>query len=120
MINSVPPTISFYAAVGPDGAFSFHDLHRAKRSVQITGSDRTYGGVTVRTITMKMREPGAPAAEVSGWIVLNPDNTWWLDSLSATEAEAISWMSDRARMELLGFKAVEVGFFLKKVAEPHG
>jgi len=106
------PSVKFYVPTGPSCEFGLHDLVRKKSAIRITESDRLYGGVTIKTARMAVVDSEPTAGTVTGWIVQNPDDSFWLDSLEHTQAKSESWMSDMERMMKLGFKVVQVQFNL--------
>lgn len=114
------PTHTLFAAINRDGEFSLQGIFRKKCDVSISPTDAKHGTFAGK-IGMNLFEgdpisvvvDSALATKHIGWIVKNPDETFWWESLSETESDA--WGNatrpDRiARMQSLGFKAVAVVF----------
>lgn len=114
-----------YGAVDKEGNFRFSSVREKRHHVIISPSDRKYGGLSPGKLLM---EPSSAtldlwekhegmAKEHHGWIIQNPDGTFWMDTLSPTEEEARSWWGtpEKAlKSQALGMRLVRVRVFMDK------
>lgn len=107
------PSAILYVAVSPDLVFSLDDLKRKKRDVVVSETDKRYGNVQVKKVEMHIIQEALDAHAVVGWVVQNPDETFWWDTLASSLAETQAWMTRRREQMLaLGFKTVCAEFKL--------
>lgn len=109
-----------YAAVSPVGEIRFDSITTREADVQISSSDAHYGGWKVLPVKMRLYKGEMNALRQSGleqwsahsvaWIWRNEDGSYWMDSLSLKEGEAVAWSSNRARSEAMGMQVVPVQF----------
>src|ERR1035437_4317208 len=112
----------FYAPVDINGRFQFDSLSNKKTGVKLTDSDKKYGGLIVKKIVLSLVEndsvsPQEPGGEwISthyGSIIKNPDESFWMDTLSQSEVATRAWWTNEERAkkcEAIGFKVVRVKF----------
>lgn len=111
--------VRFYAAVSPDGSFSFNSIEKKKRDVYVAPSDEKYGNMSVRPVRMTPLDGDVPgdvaAAELwrahkIAWIWRNEDGSFWLDTLSDSQEEATAWSSSPERSRAMGMAVIPVKF----------
>lgn len=108
-----------YAAVYPNGDFTFESINSKSDRVKINPSDLKYGNVRVRTINMKKFTGQLPVLEHDydlwekhkiAWIWSNPDNSLWWDTLSLTKESTYECSTNPKVLIALGFKVIPVQF----------
>lgn len=111
---------TLYAPVDAEGRFLFSKLSQQKREVKLTKSELKYGGLTVKPVLLRLSHDATalPACDAedwtvkhTGWIIQNPDDSFWMDTLAPSEVETRAWWGDperAAKREALGFKVVRV------------
>jgi hypothetical protein len=111
----------FFAACAPDDSFSLYTIHKKKSAIRVTPSDRKYGGMTVKRVVMMPFEGEIPEGLTPeetwkryklAWIWQNDDKSFWMDSLSISQAEASAWSSSPERSIRLGMAVIPVQFSL--------
>jgi len=112
-----------FAAVSPVGEIRFESISVREADVQISDSDIRYGGWQVLPLKMRPYKGDVNAVRQSGqgqwstqsvaWVWRNEDGSYWMDTLSLKEEDAVAWSSNRARAEALGMKVVPVQFSSK-------
>ena len=113
-----------FAAINADGEFSMQQVRLKKKEVNVSPSDAKYG-TRVGKVVMSPIEGDVQtvatdslmAAKHIGWIVKNPDETYWWDTLSESEAETRSWWANQeraAKSEAMGFKVVPVAIEIQQ------
>lgn len=111
---------TFYAPVNGKGQFMFAALREKKRDVKLSDSERKYGELAIKAVSMTIQQGATPLLDCdaddwaethAGWIIQNPDDSFWMDTLAVSEAETRAWWGDAdraAKREALGFKVVRV------------
>ena len=118
--------MKFFTCMYRDKHFDLFNLQSSAQKVKINQSDVIYGDAKVVPVTMNALNNDeytelakTKANHLTLWeqfkiafIWQNPDDTFWLDSLSETFDEAFKFMSEssRSRLTSLGFKVVPVQF----------
>lgn len=115
-----------YAAVSPRGDFDFSSIVSHANQIKINPSDVKYGNVRVRAINMKKITGQLPQVknDVELWenhkiafVWVNPDGSYWFDTLSLSKEETKKYCSTPDLMIGLGFKVVPVKFQLPMVPQ---
>ncbi|WP_341744604.1 hypothetical protein [Azonexus hydrophilus] len=116
----MPGRCTLYAPVDANGRFRFAQLSQKKKGIQLTESEKKYERLTVKAVLLTLSQDADPlpvdgdddwAAKHTGWIIQNPDDSLWMDTLAPSEAETRAWWGDAeraAKREALGFKVVRV------------
>lgn len=89
------PQQFFYAAASKDCRFSLRALQRKRCDVLISRSEQIYSGTAIKRVGMYEVDEGmgaAAPARLRAWVVKNPDQTYWWDSLEDTKAQSQAWM----------------------------
>lgn len=114
-----------YAAVYPNGDFAFNSIAFNSDKVQINPSDYKYGNVRVRTVNVKKFTEQLPIFNSDhelwdnhkiAWVWVNPDGTFWWDTLSLNKEDTRKWSSKPEIMIGLGFKIIPVQFTATTIA----
>lgn len=114
-----------YGAVDKEGNFLFSTVREKRHHVIISSSERKYGGLSQGKLLMEpsfatfdmWEKPEGMAKEHHGWIIQNPDGTFWIETLSPTEEEAGSWWGSpekALRSQALGMRLMCVRVFVDK------
>lgn len=116
----MPGHCTLYAPVDADGRFRFEKISQKKREIRLTESEKKYEGLRVKAVSLTLSQDAASPPETgdddwaskhTGWIIQNPDDSLWMDTLALSEAETRAWWGDAeraAKLEALGFKVVRV------------
>ena len=115
-----------YAAVSPKGDFDFNSIALHANKVKINPSDAKYGNVRVREINMKQYTDNLPNLKEDyelwenyklAWVWVNPDGSYWLDTLSLSKEDTKKCCSKPEIMIALGFKVIPVKFSLTTIPQ---
>lgn len=115
-----------YAAVSPRGDFDFNTIMSHSNQVKINPSDAKYGNIRVRPVNMKRYTGILPQVEHDyelwqdhkiAWVWINPDGSYWFDTLSLLKEDTRQWCSKPETMIALGFKIVPVKFSIAMIPQ---
>lgn len=118
-----------FAAVGPMGEIKFDSIAPLEQSVVIESNELRYGGFRILPVDMRLFKgdlselpTGAAlwAEQGVAWVWRNADGSYWMDTLSQDEADAVAWSTSRSRSEAMGMKVVPVQFVCKMTARQRG